>query len=67
MFRAHTPIIGALNDELQHMVFLHRGFGWVVVLRAAAWVVFTVRMVPPEPGIDRYLHIFRSTGCKMSL
>ena len=36
---------GALDVELLCMVFLHRVFGWVVVLRATVWVVCTVRMV----------------------
>ena len=33
---------------------LHRVFGWVVVLRAAAWVVCAVRMVPCDelPYVD---------------
>ena len=30
------PSSGALDVELQHMVFLHRVFGLVVVLRATA-------------------------------
>ena len=37
------PSSGALDVELQHT---HPVCGWVVVLRAAAWVVCTVWMVP---------------------
>jgi len=29
-----------------HVDGAHRVFGWVMVLRATAWVVFTVQMVP---------------------
>jgi len=32
--------------------FSARVFGWVVVLRAAAWVVYTVRMVPCDGNIS---------------
>ena len=35
----HHPQVAAYG-------FLHRVFGWVVVSRAAAKVMFTVRMVP---------------------
>jgi len=45
MFRAHTPIIRSIRCWVAAYGFLHRVFGWVVVLRAAAWVVCTVRMV----------------------
>ena len=43
MFRVHTPIIRSIRCWVAAYGFLHRVFGWVVVLRAAAWVV---RMVP---------------------
>jgi len=46
MFRVHTPIIRRIRCCVAAHGFLRRVFGWVVVLRAAAWVVFTVRMVP---------------------
>jgi len=46
MFRVHTPIIRSIRCLVAAYEFLHRVFGWVVVLRAAAWVLFTVRMVP---------------------
>ena len=46
MFRVHTSIIRSIRCWVAAYGFLHRVFGWVVVLRAAAWVVFAVRMVP---------------------
>jgi len=46
MFRVHTPFIRSIRCWVAAYDFLHRVFGWVVVLRAAAWVVCTVRMVP---------------------
>ena len=53
MFWVHTPIIRSIRfwfNLLDFWVvaysFLHRVFGWVVLLRAIAWVVCAVRMVP---------------------
>jgi len=46
MFRVHTPIIRSIRCWVAAYGFLHRVFWWVVVLRAAAWVVCTVRIVP---------------------
>jgi hypothetical protein len=45
MFRVYAPIIRGIRCWVAVYGFLHRVFGWVVVLRAAAWVVCTVRMV----------------------
>ena len=45
MFRVHTPIIRSIRCWVAAYGFLHRVFGWVVVLRAAASVVCAVRMV----------------------
>ena len=39
MFRVHTPIIRSSRCWVAAYGFLHQVFGWVVVLRAAAWVV----------------------------
>jgi len=45
-------VSGTYTHRQEHWIlscsngFLHRVFGWVVVLRAAAWVVCAVRMVP---------------------
>ena len=36
MFRVHTPIIRSIGCCVAEYGFLHRIFGWVVVLRAAA-------------------------------
>ena len=46
MFRVHTPIIKNIRCWVAAYGFVHRIFGLVVVLRAAAWFVWTVRMVP---------------------
>ena len=46
MFRVHTPIIRSIRRWDAAYGSLNRVFGCVVVLRAAAGVVFTVRMVP---------------------
>jgi len=40
---------------------MHRVFGWVVVLRAAAWVVCTVRMVD---GTIRTVHTTHAAALK---
>ena len=45
MFRAHTPIIMRIRCWVAAYSFLHRVCGWMVVLRAAAWVVCMARMV----------------------
>jgi len=45
MFRVHTPVIMSIRCWVAAYGFLHRVSGWVVVLKAAAWVVCTVRMV----------------------
>ena len=45
MFRVKTPIIRSIICWVGAYGFLHRVCGWVVVLRAAAWVVCTVPMV----------------------
>jgi len=45
MFRVHTSINRSIRCLVTAHGFLHRVFGWVVVLRAAAWIVCTVRMV----------------------
>ena len=36
MFRVHTPIIRSIRCSVAAYGFLHRVFGWVVVLRVAA-------------------------------
>ena len=36
--RARTPIIRSIRCWVAAYGFLHQVFGWVVVLRAAAWV-----------------------------
>ena len=41
MYRVHTPIIRSIRYCVAAYGFLHRVFGWVVVLRAA----YAVRMV----------------------
>ena len=46
MSRVHKPINRSIRSSVAAYGFLHRIFGWVVVLRDAAWVVFMVRMVP---------------------
>jgi len=46
MFRVHMPIIRRIRCVVAEYGFLHRVCGMVVVLRAAAYVVCTVRMVP---------------------
>jgi len=55
------PSSGALDVELKHTCFLHRVFGWVVVLRAAVLVVCTVRMVscdsPPIQKLSSENHM----------
>jgi len=45
MFREHTPIIRGIRCWVAAYGFLHRVFGRVVVLTAAAWVVCAVQMV----------------------
>ena len=45
MFRVHTPIIRKVRCWVTAYGFLHRVFGWVVVLRAAALVVREVRIL----------------------
>ena len=40
------PLSWALDVKVAAYGFLHRVFGWVVVLRTAVWVVCTVRMLP---------------------
>ena len=45
MFRVHTPIIRSIRCWVAAFGFLHRVFGWMVVLRAAAKVVCAVQMV----------------------
>ena len=45
MFQVHTPIIRSIRCWVAAYGFLHRVFGWVVVLRSAAWFVCTVWMV----------------------
>jgi len=52
MFRAHKPIIRNIRCWVAAYGFLHRVSGWVVVLRAAAWVVCTVRMVPCDSACN---------------
>ena len=49
MFEVHTPIKRSIRSCFAAYGFLHREVGWVVVLRAAAWVVLAVRMVPCTP------------------
>jgi len=57
MFRVYTSIIRSIRCWVAAYGFLHRVFGWVVVLRAAGWVVCTVRMVPCDShGTIRTVH-----------
>ena len=37
MLRVHTPIIRSIRCSVAAYGFLHRVFGWVVVLRAAVY------------------------------
>jgi len=53
MFRVHTSIIRSIRCWVAAYGFLHRVFGWVVVFRAAALVMCTVRMVH---GTKRTVH-----------
>ena len=46
MFRVHTPIIRSIRCWFAAYGFVHRVFGWVVVLRAAAQVVCMVQILP---------------------
>ena len=46
MFRVHMPIVRNIRCWVAAYGFLHRVFGWLVVLRAAAWVMRMVRMSP---------------------
>ena len=45
-FRVNTPIIRRIKCWFSAYGFLHRVFGWMVVLRAAAYVVYAVRNLP---------------------
>jgi len=58
MFRVHTSIIRSIRCWVAAYGFLHRVFGWVVVLSAAAWVMCTVRMVH---GTIRTVHMTHAT------
>jgi len=65
MFRVHTPIIRSIRCWVATYGFLHQVCGWVVVLRAAAWVVCAVRMVPCESyGTVRIAHTTHSAALK---
>ena len=43
MFRVHSPIISSIGCWFAAYGYLHRVFGWMVVWRAATWVVCTVQ------------------------
>jgi hypothetical protein len=63
MFRVHMPIIRSIRCWVAAYGFLHRVFGWMVVLRAAAWVVLKVRMVPSY-GTNSTVHTTYTAALK---
>jgi len=59
----NTPIIRSITCWVAEYGFLHGVFGWVVVLRAAALVVCTVRMVQSH-GTIRTVHTTYTAALK---